>query len=132
MAMVRTKPVMYKRVRVDEIQTRRGPGLMLYFALFVLLPAFLLGLCYVRLNSDQVKLRRQLTDMRRQFGLRSKEQANLELEVEMYRNGSRIMSQVRQLRLNLQVPELGQVTRVSNGSPTVAGRPRSDAVVVGR
>lgn len=130
--MVRAKPVMYRRVRVDEIESGRRPGVIGYVMLVVIVPVFLLGLAFVKLNSDQVKLRRQLTEMRRDYGLRSKEQANLELEVEMYRNSARIFSQVQRLGLGLQMPTLGQVTRIRSGAPVAARRAGEPLAVVER
>jgi hypothetical protein len=59
--------------------------------------------------------------MRRDFGLRSKELLNLGLEVEMYRNGSRIFTQIERLGLGLRMPERGQVTRVRGGAAPLRG-----------
>lgn len=130
--MARTRPVMYKRVRVDEIAPGPRLGALGYVLLVVVLPVFLLGLAFVKLNSDQVTLRRRLTEMRRDFGLRSKEQANLQLEVEMYRNSARIFSQVQRLNLGLQMPAHGQVTRVRRGVPVAVSHPASPAEVAER
>ena len=121
MATGRSKPVMYKRVRVSPLEEKGGVGVTGYVIVLILLPAFLLGLAFVKLNSEQVKLRRQLTEMRRDFGLHSKEQANLELEVEMYRNGSRIFAQIERLGLGLRMPERGQVMRIRGGAAPLRG-----------
>jgi hypothetical protein len=120
MASGRSKRVMYERVRVDPLEEKGRVGIAGYVIVLIVLPAFLLGLAFIKLNSEQVKFRRQLTEMRRDFGLHSKEQANLELEVEMYRNGSRIFTQIQRLGLGLRMPEQGQVMRVHGG----VARPR--------
>ena len=122
MAMVRNRPVLYRRVRVDPVAENARAGMASFVLVLIILPVFVLGLVFVKLNSDQVKLKRQLTEMRRDFGLRSKELANLELEVEMYRNGSRIFSQIQRLGLGLRMPERGQVIRVRNGAPVPVRR----------
>lgn len=120
MAMGRSRPVMYKRVRVDPLQEKGRVGVTGYVIVLIIIPVFVLGLAFIKLNSEQVKLKRHLSEMRRDFGLRSKELANLELEVEMYRNGSRIFAQVQRLGLGLRMPERGQVMRMRGG----AVRPR--------
>ena len=130
--MVRTRPAKYERVRVTNLNDKHGLGLLGYMALILILPTFLLVLAFVRLNSDQVKLKRQLSEMRRDFGLRSKEMANLGLEVEMFRNGSRIFAQVQRLGLGLQMPQRGQVIRVRGGVPAPAPRPQRDDVLAER
>jgi hypothetical protein len=130
MANGRSKPPMYKRVRVDPLEEKGRGGVAGYVIVLIVLPAFVLGLAFIKLNSEQVKLKRQLTEMRRDFGLRSKEQANLELEVEMYRNGSRIFAQIQRLGLGLRMPERGQVVRVRGGTaPQRGSQDRADAEV---
>jgi hypothetical protein len=116
MATVRSRPALYKRVRVNPVEEKARVGMASYVLMLIIVPVFVLGLVFVKLNSDQVKLKRQLSEMRRDFGLRSKELANLDLEVEMYRNGSRIFSQIQRLGLGLRMPERGQVVRVRGGA----------------
>ncbi len=125
--MVRKRPAVYKRVRVEDLPESRGLGVVGHILLVVVLPAFLLGLGYVKLTSDQVALRRELTEMRRTYALRTKEQTNLELEVEMFRNGARIFSQVERLGLGLQMPARGQVIRVRDGASVSQARGLSAA-----
>lgn len=130
MALGRGKPVMYKRVRVDPLEAQGRVGVTGYVLVLIVLPAFLLGLAFVKLNSDQVKLKRRLTEMRRDFGLRSKELANLDLEVEMYRNGSRIFTQIQRLNLGLRMPEQGQVVRMrGSAAPVRGGQERTETQV---
>jgi|GEM_PF-3200847 len=128
----RTRPVLYRRVRVDPMAERRRLSLMSYVALVVLVPVFLVVLAYVKLSSDQVKLKRHLSELRHQFGLKGMERQNTELEVEMYRKGSRIFGQIQRLGLGLQMPQRGQVTRVRNGAPVPASGAAAEAIVAER
>lgn len=121
MASGRTRPVMYKRVRVSPLEGKGRVGVNGAVAAVTILLAFALGLAFIKLNSEQVKHMRQLTEMRRDFGLRSKEKTNLELEVEMYRNGSRIFSQIQRLGLGLRMPEQGQVVRMRGAAAPLRG-----------
>jgi hypothetical protein len=132
MTHLRTRPVLYQRVRVDPLAERRRLGMMGYVALFILVPVFAVVLAYVKMSSDQVKLRRHLSELRREFGQKGMAQQNLELEAEMYRNSTRIFAQVQRLGLGLQMPQRGQVIRVRNGAPVSGNGVRAEAVVAER
>lgn len=132
MTKSRSRTVLYQRVRVDPMAERRRLSLMSYVAVVILVPVFLVVLAYVKLSSDQVKLKRHLSELRREFGLKGMERQNTELEAEMYRNGSRIFGQVQRLGLGLQMPQHGQVIRVRNGAPVPASRAAAEAVVAER
>jgi hypothetical protein len=130
--MARRQQRQYKRVRVDAVEAKPGGGVVGYLATVVILPVFILGLLYVKLNSDEVKLKRRLTQVRREYGLRSKELANLRLEAEMYRDGNHVRRQVDHMGLALGEPDHGQVIRMPAGIPVRSGTVRPDAVVAGR
>lgn len=115
------RPVMWERVRVSSLEEKSRMGVTGGAAVLTILLALGLGLAYIRLNSEQVKLKRQVTDMRRDFGLHTKEIENLGLEVEMYRNGTRIFAQIQRLGLKLQMPEPGQVIRMGGGAAPSRG-----------
>ena len=130
--MARRKATQYKRVRVETDDSATAGGVLGYLAVLIILPVFLLGLVYVKLNSDQVKMKRELTRMRHEFGLKSKELANLRVEVEMYRDGDHIGKHVITMGLDLDEPEYGRVIRMPAGIPV---RPRPapvDAMVADR
>lgn len=129
--MARNKTAVYQRVRVDVPRSRGGTHWVCLVAV-VVVPAFVLGLLFVRLNSDHAQMSRRITEMRRDFGLRSKELENLRVEVEMYRKGNRILSQARAMGLDLRPPERGQVIRVRNGVPVRGGSGHPEAVVATR
>ncbi len=122
----------YARVRVDSMAERRRLSAMAWVSLIVLVPMFAIALAYVRLTSEQQTLKRHLSELRRQLGEKGLERHNLELEVEMYRTGTRILGQVQRLNLGLQMPQPGQVTRVRNGAPMPTAGARSEAVLAER
>lgn len=130
--MASRKTTRYKRVRVDHLEKKGGASLLAYFAVLIIIPVFVMGLLYVKLTSDQVKMKRELSRVRREFGLRSKELANLRVEEEMYRNGKRILSQVKEMGLKLQAPGRGQVIRVRRGRPIPGVPVSADKIVAGR
>jgi len=130
--MARRKPKQYRRVRVDAIEPASGGNVLGFLAVLIIVPVFVLGLIYVKLNSDEVKLKRELSHMRRVFGLRSKELANLRVEAEMYRDGNHIGNHMKTMGLELGEPDHGQVIRMPAGTPLHRGVLRSDAVVAER
>ena len=132
MATNRARPVLYKRVRIDPLAERRRLGLMGYVTLVILVPVFAIVLAYVKMNGEQAKLKRQLSDLRRVFGQNNMEQKNIELDVERFRSGARIFAQNQRLGLGLQMPQHGQVTRVRNGAPVHGKGSQAEAIVAER
>ncbi len=116
-----SRVVRWERVRVSPLEAKSRSGLVRGMVALTVALAFGLVLVFVRLNSEQVKLKRQVTELRRGFGLRSKEIENLGLEVEMYRSGSRIFAQIQRLRLGLRMPEPGQVIRMRGSAAPARG-----------
>jgi cell division protein FtsL len=128
----RARPVLYRRVRIDPLAERRRLGVMGYVTLVILVPVFAIVLTYVKMNSDQAKLKRQLSELRRVFGQNNMEHKNIELDVERFRSGTRIFAQNQRLGLGLQMPQHGQVTRVRNGVPVQGRGPQAEAIVAER
>lgn len=122
----------YQRVRVESGAGRGGGGLLGFLLMAVLLPVFALGLLYVKLNSDQVRMSRRTSVLRREFGQGSKELTNLRVEVEMYSKGTRILSRARAMGLDLQPPRRGQVVRVRNGAPLQGPESPGERIVADR
>ena len=60
MASGRSKPVMYKRVRVSPLEGKSRVGVNGCVTAFTILLAFALGLAFIKLNSEQVKYRRHI------------------------------------------------------------------------
>jgi len=105
-----------RRTRLKaDMEPHVGRASFWFMVLLVLAVVSGVALMYIRFNSEQVKMGRELRTLRREFALRSKELENLRVEVESYKSGSYIRTAVRSMQLGLREPDKGQVRRVRNG-----------------
>jgi hypothetical protein len=109
-ASSRTRPYRYETVEFQgSVTLHRG-----LWPLAVLVGIALAALlAYVGLRSATEVQQRQLSQLRKEYGISSKEAENLGIELESYKSGSYVLSAVNRLGLGLRPPYPGQVRRVS-------------------
>ena len=120
-----------RRYRRHQLQTRTEPGTRawrLYSAalLFLVLST---ALTFVWFRSDEVKRRRTVQLLRRDYAAKAKELENLDMKVETYRSGKHILKAVARLQLGLRPPLPGQVRRIPV-NPAASGRAWSSRPLV--
>lgn len=112
-----------RRYRRHQLRIRTEPGTRTWRIYSTALLLLVLGtaLTFVWFRSDEVKRRRTVQHLRREYAARTKELENLRMKVETYRSGKHILNAVERLQLGLRPPLPGQVRRIPVG-PAIPGQ----------
>ena len=99
-----------RHLHVDMHGPRRSRLLPVSLLLLIVLGA---GISCVWLRSRTQAVNKEIQKDRRTLGLKKKQLRNRSVELERFKSGEYIFSQVERLRLNIEPPDPGQVRRVT-------------------
>jgi len=109
----------YRRHQPCQVVLKTTAGSVRWGGLVILLLLLTTALAFVWCKSGQERTGRQVQRLRQQFAVKAKEAENLRLELERYRRGDYILSEVQRLGLDLRPADPDQVRRVRLVRPRV-------------
>jgi len=101
------------RYRRLEVRAKGKPNPIMWKVGLMLLCFLMLGVYYVWVISTNARLDRDLRRLQKAYSDGCKQLENVRMEMESYKSGHYILTQVQNLNLNLHPPYPGQVRRVS-------------------